>query len=59
MASYNASCPPFKELQWRLNNVMRNIMKKEILKLLHARIIYLSCSNLVASKVGVFNLIGC
>jgi hypothetical protein len=31
---------PSHEPQHRLNNVMREVMKKEVLKLLHARIIY-------------------
>ena len=32
--------PPSREPQWRLNNVMREVVKKEVFKLLHARIIY-------------------
>jgi hypothetical protein len=32
---------PSREPQWRLNNVMREVVKKEVLKLLHAKIIYL------------------
>ena len=31
---------PSREPQRRLNNVMREVIKKEVLKLLHARIIY-------------------
>jgi hypothetical protein len=31
---------PFREPQHRLNNAMREVVKKEVLKLLHARIIY-------------------
>ena len=31
---------PFREPQRRLNNAMREVVKKEVLKLLHARIIY-------------------
>jgi hypothetical protein len=31
---------PSREPQCRLNNVMRDVVKKEVLKLLHARIIY-------------------
>jgi hypothetical protein len=31
---------PYQEPQRRLNNAMREVMKKEVLKLLHARIIY-------------------
>jgi hypothetical protein len=34
------SIPPFREPQHRLNNVMREVVKKKILKLLHAGIIY-------------------
>ena len=33
--------PPSREHQRRLNNVMREVVKKEVLKLLHAGIIYL------------------
>ena len=33
--------PPSREPQCRLNNAMREVVKKEILKLLHAGIIYL------------------
>jgi hypothetical protein len=33
-------CTPSREPQRRLNNAMRDIVKKEILKLLHAEIIY-------------------
>ena len=29
-----------REPQWRLNNAMREVVKKEVLKLLHAGIIY-------------------
>ena len=32
---------PTREPQHRLNNAMREVMKKEVLKLLHSRIIYL------------------
>jgi hypothetical protein len=32
---------PSREPQWRLNNVMREVVKKEVLNLLHAGIIYL------------------
>ena len=32
--------PPIREPQHRLNNTMREVVKKEVLKLLHARIIY-------------------
>jgi hypothetical protein len=32
--------PPSGEPQCRLNNAMREVVKKEVLKLLHARIIY-------------------
>jgi hypothetical protein len=32
---------PSREPQCRLNNAMREVVKKEVLKLLHARIIYL------------------
>ena len=31
---------PSREPQWRLNNAMREVVKKEVLKLLHAGIIY-------------------
>ena len=31
---------PSREPQWRLNNAMREVVKKEVLTLLHARIIY-------------------
>ena len=31
---------PSREPQHRLNNAMRDVVKKEVLKLLHARIIY-------------------
>jgi hypothetical protein len=31
---------PSREPQRRLNNAMHEVMKKEVLKLLHARIIY-------------------
>jgi hypothetical protein len=31
---------PSREPQRRLNNAMREVVKKEVLKLLHARIIY-------------------
>jgi hypothetical protein len=31
---------PSREPQRRLNNVMREVVKKEVLKLLHARIVY-------------------
>jgi hypothetical protein len=31
---------PSREPQHRLNNAMREVVKKEVLKLLHARIIY-------------------
>jgi hypothetical protein len=31
---------PYREPQRRLNNAMREVVKKEVLKLLHARIIY-------------------
>jgi hypothetical protein len=34
------SSTPSQEPQRRLNNAMREVMKKEVLKLLHARIIY-------------------
>jgi hypothetical protein len=53
MASYNAYCPPFKELQWRLNNVMKNITKKEILKLLQARFIYIVSFSKWISRIQV------
>ena len=33
-------CTPSREPQRRLNNAMREVVKKEVLKLLHARIIY-------------------
>ena len=33
-------CTPSREPQQRLNNAMREVIKKEVLKLLHARIIY-------------------
>jgi hypothetical protein len=36
----NPTVPPSREPQRRLNNAMREVVKKEILKLLHARIIY-------------------
>ena len=32
--------PPSRETQCRLNNAMREVVKKEVLKLLHAGIIY-------------------
>ena len=32
--------PPSREPQHRLNNAIREVVKKEVLKLLHARIIY-------------------
>ena len=32
--------PPSREPQRRLNNTMREVVKKEVLKLLHARVIY-------------------
>ena len=31
---------PSREHQWRLNDAMREVVKKEVLKLLHAGIIY-------------------
>jgi len=34
-------CTPSREPQRRLNHAMREVVKKEVLKLLHARIIYL------------------
>ena len=34
------NCTPSREPQQRLNNAMREVVKKEVLKLLHARIIY-------------------
>ena len=37
----NPDSSPSMELQRRLNNAMREVVKKEVLKLLHARIIYL------------------
>ena len=33
-------CAPTREPQRRLNNAMREVVKKEVLKLLHAEIIY-------------------
>jgi hypothetical protein len=36
----NPDITPSRELQRRFNNVMREIVKKEVLKLLHVRIIY-------------------
>nr|AAX95476.1 hypothetical protein [Oryza sativa Japonica Group]AAX95812.1 retrotransposon protein, putative, unclassified [Oryza sativa Japonica Group]ABA93059.1 retrotransposon protein, putative, unclassified [Oryza sativa Japonica Group] len=36
----NPSCTPSREPQRRLNNRMREVVKKEVLKLLHAGIIY-------------------
>ena len=37
---------PFREPQHRLNNAMREVVKKEVLKLLHAGIIYyVPCSS--------------
>jgi hypothetical protein len=36
----NPNIPPSREPQRRLNNVMREVVKKEVLKLLHAGIIY-------------------
>jgi len=36
----NPNIPPSREPQHRLNNVMREVVKKEVLKLLHAGIIY-------------------
>ena len=36
----NPNCTPSREPQRRLNNAMREVVKKEVLKLLHARIIY-------------------
>ena len=34
------SATPSREPQWRLNNAIREVVKKEVLKLLHAGIIY-------------------
>ena len=34
------SVPPSREPQHRLNNTMREVVKKEVIKLLHAGIIY-------------------
>jgi hypothetical protein len=34
------TCTPSREPQHRLNNAMREVVRKEVLKLLHARIIY-------------------
>src|SRR6185437_14496626 len=36
----DSTCTPSREPQRRLNNMMRYVIKKEVLKLLHARIIY-------------------
>jgi hypothetical protein len=38
----DSTVPPSREPQRRLNNAMREVVKKEVLKLLHARIIF-SC----------------
>jgi len=37
----DSTCTPSREPQRRLNNTMRDVVKKEVLKLLHAGIIYL------------------
>ena len=34
------SATPSREPQWRLNNAIREVVKKEVLKLLHVGIIY-------------------
>lgn len=34
------SCAPSREPQRRLNNMMREVVKKKVLKLLHVKIIY-------------------
>ena len=44
---------PSREPKRRLNNVMREVVKKEILKLLHARIIYPVSYNEWVSPVQV------
>ena len=36
----DSTCTPSREPQRRLNNTMRDVVKKEVLKLLHAGIIY-------------------
>jgi hypothetical protein len=36
----DSEIPPSREPQGRLNNAMKDVVKKEVLKLLHARIIY-------------------
>jgi hypothetical protein len=43
--------PPSREPQRRLNNAMREVVKKEVLKLLHAEIIYLMPHNEWVSPV--------
>jgi hypothetical protein len=36
----DSACTPSREPQHRLNNMMRDVIKKEVLKLLHTGIIY-------------------
>jgi hypothetical protein len=47
------SYTPSREPQCRLNNAMRDVIKKEVLKLLHARIIYLVPNSEWVSSVQV------
>jgi hypothetical protein len=46
-------CTPSREPQCRLNNAMREVVKKEVFKLLHAEIIYLVPYNEWVSPVQV------
>ena len=44
---------PSREPQRRLNNAMREVVKNEVLKLMHARIIYLVPHSEWVSRVQV------
>ena len=50
---------PSREPQHRLNNAMREVVKKEVLKLLHARIIYLVPHSEWVSPVQIMPKKGC
>jgi hypothetical protein len=49
----NPDCTPSREPQCRLNNAMREIVKKEVLKLLHTGIFYLVSHSEWVSPVQV------
>jgi hypothetical protein len=55
----NPTSSPSWEPQWRLNNVMRQVIKKDVMKLLHVEIIYpmpfsewVSPIQIVSKKAG-------